>query len=59
MFPDIDENIVVWQDNRNGNWDIYGYNLLTGEEFQISGLPAKAKISGEMAVKKVPNTKAI
>jgi len=34
--PDIDRNIVVWQDNRNGDWDIYGYNLTTRREFQIT-----------------------
>ncbi|MGD2250398.1 MAG: hypothetical protein PVF58_18535, partial [Candidatus Methanofastidiosia archaeon] len=28
--------IVVWQDDRNGNTDIYGYNLKTQEEFQIT-----------------------
>jgi|GEM_PF-313653 len=37
--PDIDRNIVVWQDNRNGNWDIYGYNLTTRREFQITDNP--------------------
>ena len=37
--PDIDRNIVVWQDNRNGNWDIYGYNLTTRREFQITDEP--------------------
>jgi len=26
----------VWQDARQGNWDIYGYNLLTQQEFQIT-----------------------
>jgi beta propeller repeat protein len=25
--PAISGDIVVWQDNRNGNWDIYGCNL--------------------------------
>jgi beta propeller repeat protein len=44
--PDIDGNIVVWQsrglpteDNRNGDWDIYGYNLTTRQEFQITNNP--------------------
>jgi len=36
MNPDIDNNIIVWQDNRNNNWDIFGYNLTTREEFQIT-----------------------
>jgi beta propeller repeat protein len=31
----ISGDIVVWQDNRNGNWDIYGYDLSTGKEFPI------------------------
>jgi beta propeller repeat protein len=34
--PAIYGDIVVWQDNRNGNWGIYGYNLSTKEEFQIT-----------------------
>lgn len=34
--PAIYEDIIVWQDNRNKNWDIYGYNLETCEEFQIT-----------------------
>jgi len=37
--PDIDGNIVVWQDNRNGDWDIYGYNLTSRQEFQITDNP--------------------
>ena len=37
--PDINGNIVVWQDNRNGDWDIYGYNLTTRQEFQITDNP--------------------
>ena len=33
--PAIYESIVVWEDDRNGNTDIYGYNLLAREEFPI------------------------
>jgi beta propeller repeat protein len=52
-FPDIDGNIVVWQqlydlkDPRG--YDIWGYNLETGEKFPIctdNGSQTHAKISG-------------
>ena len=39
-FPAIYGDYVVWQDSRNGNWDIYGFNLSTNEEFQITTHPA-------------------
>ena len=38
--PDIWEDVVVWSDDRNGNWDIYGLNLATGKEFPICTHPA-------------------
>ena len=32
---DIDDGIVVWQDRRDGNWDIYGYDISSGIEFPV------------------------
>ena len=51
--PDIDDNIIVWQDNRNNNWDIFGYNLTTRKEFQItddSNDQTNPAISGSVVV---------
>ncbi|MHC4084789.1 MAG: hypothetical protein ACYSWZ_04175 [Planctomycetota bacterium] len=33
--PDIEENYIVWQDNRNGDWDIYAYDLYKQAEYAI------------------------
>ena len=33
--PDMYYNYIVWQDDRNGNWDIYGYDLQSETEFEI------------------------
>ncbi len=51
--PAVSGHIVVWQDNRHGNWDIYGYNLITRKEFQITDNPAdqtNPAISGDTVV---------
>ena len=39
LLPAVYGDIVVWQDSRNDNLDIYGYYLSTGEEFQITEDP--------------------
>jgi beta propeller repeat protein len=36
IYPAIYGDIVVWKDERNGNEDIYGYNLETGQEFPVT-----------------------
>lgn len=36
MSPDISGDLVVWQDDRNGNQDIFLYNLATHEETRIT-----------------------
>ncbi|GAH00120.1 unnamed protein product, partial [marine sediment metagenome] len=38
--PDVFRDVVVWGDYRNDNWDIYGYNLTTNNEFAIATGPA-------------------
>ncbi len=35
----VANHIAVWEDYRNGNWDLYGYNLSTQTEFPIVTLP--------------------
>ncbi|MDD1736112.1 MAG: biopolymer transporter Tol, partial [Methanothrix sp.] len=36
ISPSTDGSTVVWQDNRNGNWDIYAYDLNTSKETRIT-----------------------
>jgi beta propeller repeat protein len=35
MYPAVYGGIVVWVDDRNGNLDIYGFNLTTNQQFPI------------------------
>ena len=51
--PAINGSIIVWQDYRNGNWDIYGYDLSTQTEFPIcvnSADQISPDISGNLVV---------
>jgi len=49
----VSGNIVVWHDKRNGNFDIYGYNLSTQTEMAIcthSAQQINPDISGDVLV---------
>jgi beta propeller repeat protein len=51
--PAISGDIVVWEDWRNGNGDIYGYDLSTQTEFPLCTDPADQRvpaISGDIVV---------
>ena len=52
-FPAIYGDRIVWMDRRNGNWDIYMYDLSTGTETQITTNPSSheyPKIHGDRIV---------
>ncbi|MDD1711847.1 MAG: PKD domain-containing protein, partial [Methanoregulaceae archaeon] len=34
--PSISGDYIIWEDNRNGNWDIYLYSITTGVEQQVT-----------------------
>ncbi|MBI4743555.1 MAG: PD40 domain-containing protein, partial [Actinobacteria bacterium] len=51
--PAIDGDKIVWQDNRNGKWNIYMKDLATGQESQVSASAATQQypaISGNKIV---------
>ena len=35
LWPDIDQNIVVWTDGRERNWSTYMYNLTSNQEKKV------------------------
>ncbi|MBI4201390.1 MAG: trypsin-like peptidase domain-containing protein [Chloroflexi bacterium] len=54
QYPDISGNVVVWQDVRYGQNDIFGYDLETRREFAISlaggGVAGGPRISNNIVV---------
>jgi beta propeller repeat protein len=52
-WVDIDKENIVWSDNKNEDWDIFLYNLSSGEERVIcnaSGDQYQSKIQGNIVV---------
>lgn len=51
--PAVSDNIVVWVDERNGDSDIYGYNMATRTEFTVCVAPGEQRaprVSGNTIV---------
>lgn len=46
-LPDVSaaDQLVVWQDIRNGNWDLYGYDLATNQEIAIVKAPGNQEFA--------------
>ena len=52
-FPSISGQKIVWQDDRNGNWDIYLYDMGTGQTRRLTDDPkdqVSPRISGNRVV---------
>jgi len=51
--PDVCGRWVVWQDRRNGDWDIYALDLTSGREFPVCVAPGDQvapRVDGKIAV---------
>ena len=52
-WPSLDGDFVVWEDERNGNSDIFGYDTISGREFPVVVAPRDQEhpsISGNIVV---------
>jgi beta propeller repeat protein len=43
--PRIHEGLITWEDSRNGNLDVYLYDLKSGQEIQVTDHPADQYLS--------------
>lgn len=53
MYPEISNTRVVWQDQRNGNWDIYTKDISGGSSIAVTTHPSDQtmpSISGDIIV---------
>jgi len=53
LYPEISGSICVWEDNRGGDWDIYGYEFTSETEFPVctdAGDQMLPRISGSGVV---------
>ncbi|MCG8406936.1 MAG: Ig-like domain-containing protein [Phycisphaerales bacterium] len=40
-YPDVDGDLIVWEDGRNGNLDIFAFDLEAGVEFAVATGPQR------------------
>lgn len=45
FFPSIDGDIVAWESDITGNWEVYLYRLSTGETFQVTDRPGDQRLN--------------
>jgi hypothetical protein len=43
--PNIDGNLITYESNVSGNWDIYVYRIAQGDTFQVTGPPYDQRLN--------------